>query len=88
MSPVAAVPDLVVEVLSPSDSREALDEKLRDYQTVKVRECWLVSPEAETMEVMRISPENINPLGLYGRNETVGSEVFPNLNLPVREVFI
>jgi Uma2 family endonuclease len=33
------IPDLVVEVLSPNDSRRELDQKLRDYQTIGVREC-------------------------------------------------
>jgi Uma2 family endonuclease len=81
------IPDLVVEVLSPNDSRRELDQKLRDYQTIGVRECWLASPEAETIEVFRISPENIETISLHGVNETVRSEVFPDLGLSVREVF-
>jgi Uma2 family endonuclease len=81
------IPDLVVEVLSPNDSRRELDEKLRDYQKIGVRECWLVSPEAETIEVLRISAENIDTIGLYGVNELLRCEVFPELGLSVREVF-
>jgi Uma2 family endonuclease len=81
------IPDLVVEVLSPSDSRQGLNENLKDYQKVSVRECWFVSPEAETVEVLRISPDNIVTSGLYGVKENLRSEVFPGLQLPVRKVF-
>jgi Uma2 family endonuclease len=81
------IPDLVVEVLSPSDSRQELDEKLKDYQRVSVREGWLVSPEAETIQVLRIARESIDTIGLYGVNEPLRSELFPELELQVRELF-
>ncbi len=35
-------PDLVVEVLSPSDTLESLQAKLQDYHTLGVPEVWLV----------------------------------------------
>jgi Uma2 family endonuclease len=81
------IPDLVIEVLSPNDSSQELNKKLRDYQTVRVRECWLASPEAETIEVFRISPEIIETISLHGVNETLRSELFPEFEVDVREVF-
>lgn len=39
------VPDLVVEVLSSSETRSAVDAKIVDYRQVGVRELWLVSPK-------------------------------------------
>ena len=44
-------PGLVVEVLSPSENRRRQEEKLDDYAGIGVPEVWLVSPEAETVEV-------------------------------------
>ena len=38
-------PDLIVEVLSPSDTKKVLAGKLTDYQWIGVKECWLVSRE-------------------------------------------
>jgi Uma2 family endonuclease len=34
-------PDLVVEVLSPSNTRRDIESKLEDYREVGVLECWL-----------------------------------------------
>ncbi|MCH8282412.1 MAG: Uma2 family endonuclease, partial [Chloroflexi bacterium] len=49
---VEGAPDLVVEVLSPSNSRADVEAKLADYGGLGVRECWLVSPEGITVEVL------------------------------------
>jgi Uma2 family endonuclease len=47
-----SAPDLIVEVLSPSENRRRKEEKLADYAAIGVPEVWLVSPEAETVEVL------------------------------------
>ncbi|MGQ9736805.1 MAG: Uma2 family endonuclease [Armatimonadota bacterium] len=65
------VPDLVVEVLSPSETQSAVDAKIEDYRQVGVRELWLVSPEAETGEVLKLSSEGAERVGLYGRGDVV-----------------
>jgi Uma2 family endonuclease len=41
-----SAPGLVIEVLSPSETRHRQDDKLADYATIGVPEVWLVSPEA------------------------------------------
>jgi Uma2 family endonuclease len=46
-----SAPDLIVEVLSPSENRRRKEEKLEDYATLGVPEVWLVSPQAESIEV-------------------------------------
>jgi Uma2 family endonuclease len=46
-----SAPGLIVEVLSPSENRRRKEEKLADYAAIGVPEVWLVSPEAETVEV-------------------------------------
>ena len=80
-------PDLVVEVLSPSDTRRDMDDKLEDYRKIGVRECWLVSPEAETVEVLRLSSEGVETVNIYGIGGTLRSEVLENFTLGVREIF-
>jgi Uma2 family endonuclease len=87
MPALEIAPDLVVEVLSPSDTRRALAGKLRDYQTLGVRECWLVSPEAETVEVLRLSPAAAATVKIFGLNDTLRSEVLPALKLKLKDIF-
>jgi Uma2 family endonuclease len=47
-----SAPGLIVEVLSPSEDR--LEERLGDYAALGTPEVWLVSPEARTVEVLRL----------------------------------
>lgn len=80
-------PDLVVEVLSPGETRRDMDEKLEDYRKIDVRECWLVSPEAETVEVLRLSSEGVEMVNIYGLSGTFRSELLEGFTLSVREIF-
>ena len=76
-------PELVVEILSPGDTRRALADKIRDYRRVNVQECWIVSLDIRTVEVLRLTPEGEHSLALYGVAENVRSEAFPGLVIPV-----
>ena len=80
-------PDIAVEVLSPSNARRDILDKLEDYRQVGVLECWLVSPEAETVEVVSLSPEGIATLAVYGIADTLRSAVLEGFELPLSEIF-
>jgi Uma2 family endonuclease len=80
-------PDLVIEILSPMNTRRELAEKLEDYQSIGVRECWIVSPEAQTVEVVRLSPEGMQTLDIFGTGMTIHSEILQGFALSVEEVF-
>jgi Uma2 family endonuclease len=80
-------PDLVIEILSSSNTRRAVEEKLIDYQVVGVREAWIVAPQGRTVEVLQLSPERIERSGLYGLGDTIVSQVLPDLRLTVAEIF-
>ncbi|HIE53355.1 MAG TPA: hypothetical protein EYP85_16505 [Armatimonadetes bacterium] len=72
---------------SANDTRSEVQAKIADCQRIGVGESWLVSPEAETVEVLRLSPKKSERIGLFGRGESVHSEVFPDLSLAVDAVF-
>ena len=80
-------PDLVVEVLSPSNSRRDIEERLSDYRGIGVLECWLVSPEAETIEVLRLSTEQALTQAIFGIDDTLSSEVLSDFTLITRDIF-
>ena len=80
-------PDIVVEVLSPSNTRRNIREKLEDYQQLGVLECWIVSPEAETVEVVNLSPESVTTLAVYGIADTLRSAVLEGFELPLSGIF-
>jgi Uma2 family endonuclease len=78
----------VVEILSPGDTRKKIAKKLKDYCRIGVRECWLVSIEAETVEVLRLSTKNIKRIGLYGIGDLIRSKVLSGLALPTKKLFV
>ena len=79
--------DLVVEILSPSNSRSDLEAKLSDYATLRVSECWLVSPEARSVEILGLTEGSWVRLGISGLGEQVRSRVLPELDLAVVQLF-
>ncbi len=86
-APLEAAPELVVEILSPSDYRSALREKIEDYCAAGVKECWIVSPQAETVEVLRLSAEGAETVEIYGISQTLTSVTYPDLTLAVESIF-
>ena len=80
-------PDLVIEVLSPSDTKKVLTGKLTDYQRIGVKECWLVSRETRSVEVLRLSTEKSERAGFYGLGEIVLSEALIDFRLAVDVIF-
>ena len=80
-------PDLVVEVLSSSDTAKVLSGKLSDYQRIGVKECWLVSRESRSVEVLQLTKEQFQRLGHVGLGETIRSQVLPDLRLTVNAIF-
>ena len=80
-------PDVTIEVLSPTNTRRDIQDKLEDYQGIGVLECWLVSPEAETVEVLSLGPEGISTDAVFSRNDTLVSVVLQGFELSLQEVF-
>ena len=83
-------PELVVEILSPSDTKAVLRGKLRDYRRVNVRECWIVSLDTQTVEVLRLLPEkelSDETSAIFRPGELVQSAAFPKLIVPAADIF-
>lgn len=85
-APLQPAPELVMEI-SPSDRRTVLDDKINDYCSVGVRECWVLSPEAATVEVLRLTNERAERVAIHGRGDTVRSITFDDLAIAVADIF-
>ncbi len=84
---VEGAPDLVVEVLSPSNSRADIQDKLDDYAGLGVRECWLVSPEGRTVEVLTAAEGGWERASLSGVGDHVTSDVLEEFVVAVSDIF-
>ncbi len=77
-------PDLVVEILSPSDTVERLHDKIVDYFENGARLLWMVNPEEQFVLVYH-SPQ---PDQLLRSDDVLsGEQVIPGFTLPVSELF-
>ena len=85
--PLSPAPELVVEIISPSDRPGVLAAKLADYRTADVREVWVVSMVSQTIEVVALSGEAIETLATHGIGQSIRSVTFPGLVVSVDAVF-
>jgi len=80
---VPGAPDLVVEVLSPSDDPADLQQKMRDWIEGGARLVWLIAPEAKTATVYRTD----GSARLLREYESLdGEDVLAGLQIPLAEV--
>ena len=84
---VESPPLLVVEVLSPSNTPRDIEERLADYQSIGVPECWLASFPERNVRVLRLTPDGAVTVATYGIGDVLRSEVLPGFELAVDDVF-
>ena len=83
------VPDLVVEVLSPSTRRVDLKVKLAAYQEAGVPEYWIVDPKLQTVTVYHLddSRREYREVGCFEADESVHSELLEDFEMEVGGLF-
>ncbi len=84
---VRGAPDLVVEILSPNTAEMDRRTKLRLYEKYGVREYWLVSPEAENIQILVLRGSKYELLGNFSGTQEVHSEVLDGFTCKASEVF-
>jgi Uma2 family endonuclease len=77
-------PDLVVEVLSPTDRASDVLAKVSMYQEAGVPLIWLVDPEAQTVTVLAT---NLAPVTLHPGDTLRGGSVLPEFQLAIADIF-
>jgi Uma2 family endonuclease len=81
-----AVPDLVVEILSPTTAKRDRIERKQIYERNGIDEYWIVDSRAKTVEVFSLGERG------YGAAQTFGSgyirsKVLPGLRVGVEKLF-
>ncbi|MDB5307642.1 MAG: hypothetical protein JWO38_1844 [Gemmataceae bacterium] len=78
------LPDLCVEVVSPSNTRKQLREKIKEYFFAGVRMVWVVEPEDRSVTIFRAPDEGRT---LYGDAVLDGAAVLPGFSCKAADLF-
>ena len=84
---IGGAPDLVVEVLSPSNWLYDRGKKQEAYRRAGVSEYWIVDYREKTIDVLVLEESTYVLLNQYGDGETAVSQVFTGFTVPVAEIF-
>lgn len=84
---VEGPPDLVVEVLSPSNRGHDLLTKRALYGRAGVREYWIVDPEARTAEILVLDGDVLRGSQIATGDDTVVSPSLGGAQIPLTSVF-
>ena len=78
------IPDLVAEIISPSDRPAQIHDKTRMWLSYGVRIVWEIHPERREVQVHQLG----QPPTVLGEDDTLdGGDILPGFTLPVRDIF-
>ena len=81
-------PDLVVEIVSPSESQQNVSDKLADYGRMGVDECWLVRSREGTIEVVQFISDSSRSVERFSNDARVQSHVLPGWQPVVNDLLV
>jgi Uma2 family endonuclease len=77
-------PELAIEVISQSNTRQEMEGKLGEYFSAGVREVWYVYPDPQEIHVYQSRQQCV----VLGPCDTLeGGEVLPGFRLPLEDLF-
>ena len=81
---ITIIPDLAVEVVSPTDLQYDVDRKVADYLAVGVRLVWVVNPDTRVVLIYRLDG---SIAGAREGGDLDGEGVIPGFRCPVAALF-
>ncbi len=84
---VRIVPDMVVEVLSPSNRKREIDRKRKIYYETGVSEFWFIDPKKQTVEILVNTPTGFRTEATLNPPMDLTSPMFPGFALPLERLF-
>lgn len=85
---IEGVPDLVVEVLSPSTRGRDRGLKLRQYQAAGVPHYWIADPDAKIVEERVLGPDGYGEPAVFGDGDIFQPTLFPSLEIAVARLWL
>jgi len=83
---VESPPQLVIEILSPANTRKRQQEKLADYAALGVPEVWVVSPEARNVEILLLEDNQLRRSQILAEG-FLQPKLFPNVQIDITQIW-
>lgn len=80
-------PELVIEILSPGNSRKEMRDKYDIYEQAGVKEYWVVFPSEQVLQIYELKGGTYFSQKPYTRGDKVSSTVLVGLELDLDDVF-
>ena len=80
-------PDLVIEIVSPGNSKKEVNEKFELYEEAGVLEYWVIYPTEKTIHIYVLENGKYRGLAPVADNEMVHSVKFPTLQINTKNIF-
>lgn len=80
-------PDLVIEILSPGNSKREMGIKFNLYQENKIKEYWIVDPTEHSIFIYTLQGEIYIGLKPCIEDEKITSPLFPALDFEIKKIF-
>jgi Uma2 family endonuclease len=78
-----AIPELVIEIISPDQSMKEFEEKAKDYLAAGVPRVWVIDPEAILIKSFLTDSSS----QVYTDNTPIVDELLPGWELTTRQIF-
>jgi Uma2 family endonuclease len=81
-------PDLIVEILSPGNTKKEIKLKYELYEEAGVNEYWVVYPEEETVIVFTLNEQHkYDPAVFYAGDDTIKAASIAGFTINLNDIF-
>lgn len=80
-------PDLVIEILSPGNSKKEMGIKFNLYEENQINEYWIVDPTENSIFVYTLKEGKYSGLKPCIEGEKIKSPLFPELDFEIEKIF-
>ena len=80
-------PDLVIEILSPGNTKKEMGVKFDLYEENGVKEYWMVEPSEKVIYVYVLKNDKFIGLKPFTEDDEISPALFPDLKFGVKEIF-
>lgn len=84
---IIGAPDLVIEVLSPSTTKNDRLIKYKNYEKAGVREYWIVDPYHMSVEVYELNKNSFDRTGIYLKEDNLNVGILEGFSINLGNIF-